>query len=155
MLVVRAAEPADASAMSRVLIASITDLCGQDHGNDPQRIAEWTANKSPEGIAQMLMREDFFMMVADLDNAVVAVGATTAEGEIALNYVAPDRRFQGISSALLDHMEADLARRGFAQARLKATRTALPFYRARGWMGGDVAQSGRFIDCFVLRKTLA
>ncbi|MHA6299474.1 GNAT family N-acetyltransferase [Devosia sp. CAU 1758] len=141
--------------MSRVLIASITELCHADHADDPNRIAEWTSNKTPDGILAMLARDGFFMVVAEVEGQVVAVGATTADGEIALNYVAPDMRFRGISTRLLEHMEADLAGRGFGEGRLKATRTALPFYRARGWTSGEVAQSGRFIDCFVMRKTLA
>ena len=154
MLVVRPARPADIADISTVLISSITELCVEDHASDPKRIADWTANKSPQGIAQMLERPAFSMFVAELDQRIAAVGATTAEGEIALNYVAPSARFQGVSKALLAHMEADLRSKGFAEARLKATRTARPFYLAQGWAGSGTAQGGRFIDCFVMHKAL-
>ena len=140
--------------MSRVLIASITALCHADHGDDPARIAEWTANKTPQGVAAMLARDGFFMVVAELDGEIAAVGATTKDGEIALNYVDPAARFRGVSKALLAQMEADLASRGFAEARLKATRTARRFYLAQGWIGVMQGQDGRFIECFAMRKGL-
>ena len=44
---VRRAEPDDVLAMSRVLTASIIELCAADHGNDPAAIAAWTRNKTP------------------------------------------------------------------------------------------------------------
>lgn len=153
-LLVRPAQAKDIPAMSHVLIASITELCAADHDNDPTRIAGWTANKTPQGIAEMLAREGFSMFVAEMDGAVSAVGATTAGGEIALNYVAPEARFRGLSKAMLDHMEADLVSRGFAQGRLKATRTARQFYLAQGWTGEAEAEDGGPMDCLALCKRL-
>ena len=151
--VVRPARAEDVPAMSRVLIASITELCHADHQDEPDRIAEWTANKTPDGIRSMLARDGFFMVVAELDGQVVAVGATTADGEIALNYVAPGARFRGISKALLAHMEADLRSRGFADGRLRATNTAKTFYRAQGWSADASPDGGT--ACFAMHKRLA
>src|SRR5690606_26189715 len=54
VITIRPATEADVPAMSRVLTASITELCGADHGNDPDRIARWTANKNVEGVRSML-----------------------------------------------------------------------------------------------------
>ena len=48
--VIRPAREADVPEMSRVLIASITELCAADHGNRADRLASWTANKTPEGV---------------------------------------------------------------------------------------------------------
>lgn len=151
-ILIRAPGPDDVPAMSRVLIASITQLCHADHEDNPVRIAEWTANKTPAGVAAMLAREGLTMVVAELDGQVVAVGATTADGEVALNYVAPEARFRGVSKALLAHMEADLAARGFDEARLRATRTARPFYDAQGW-SPDTMPDGASA-CFAMHKAL-
>ncbi|MCP8882857.1 GNAT family N-acetyltransferase [Devosia sp. XJ19-1] len=149
---IREAQREDASAMSAVLIASITELCHADHGDDREKIADWTANKTPAGILDMLAREGFFMAVAELDGQIVAVGATTAAGEIALNYVAPSARFRGVSKALLAHMEADLASRGFAEGKLRATTTAKTFYFAQGW-SADTLPDGA-AACFAMHKRL-
>ncbi len=106
-MVVREAEPSDAAAMSRVLIASITELCVADHGGDAAVIARWIANKSPEGIARWFATPANQMFVAVDDDAVLAVGGLRGD-EIQLNYVAPWARFRGVSKAMLSHLEAAL-----------------------------------------------
>ena len=53
-ITVRRATGADIPAMSRVLIASITELCAADHGNDPKKLAAWLRNKTPDGVREML-----------------------------------------------------------------------------------------------------
>jgi GNAT superfamily N-acetyltransferase len=133
MLSVRRAEPGDIPAMSRVLIASITDLCSADHGNDPAAIAAWTRNKSVKGVAAMLEHPRGRTFVADLDGTVVGVGAVSEAGEITLNYVAPQARFRGVSKAMLAALEAELRDHGVVEATLTSTTTARRFYQAAGW----------------------
>lgn len=140
--------------MSAVLTASITELCAADHGNDPAAIALWTMNKSVGGVAAMLVQDGLSLFVAECDARIGAVGATTANGEIALNYVDPQMRFQGLSKALLAHMEADLVARGMSEGRLKATQTALGFYKACGWKVVEAPTRGRFIESVAMRKRL-
>ncbi|WP_224704115.1 GNAT family N-acetyltransferase [Devosia aquimaris] len=118
--------------MSAVLMASITELCASDHKNDPEAIARWTANKSPDGVLAMLDDAELTMLVAERDGAVVAVGAVRG-AEVALNYVAPQARRSGVSKALLGAMEAHMRAQGVTQAHLTSTYTAADFYRAMGW----------------------
>jgi len=132
-LLVRPAREADLPEMSRVLIASITQLCAADHGDDANAIAAWTANKTPEMLGRMLVRHGDGMVVAERDGAVVAVGLSHAD-TIGLNYVDPAHRFTGASKALLAHMEAAIRARGHAVGRLASTSTARAFYRACGWV---------------------
>jgi ribosomal protein S18 acetylase RimI-like enzyme len=146
-ILVRLAREADIAAMSLVLTSSITQLCSADHDDDPEKIARWTANKTPAGIAQMLAEPDLTLFVGELDGEIAAVGAVNTQGEIGLNYVAPEAQFRGVSKALLAHMETHLAASGFATIRLKSTKTAQRFYRAQGWEGSGEAECGRFIDC--------
>ena len=54
MIITRAADLADVPAMSRVLTASIIQLCAADHLEAPDAIAAWTANKSEAGVTTML-----------------------------------------------------------------------------------------------------
>lgn len=152
-ILVRPAQPEDVPAMSHVLIASITELCGADHGNDPHKIAAWTANKTPDGVATMLARDGLTLFVAEMDGSVAAVGATTDRGEIALNYVVPAARFRGLSKALLAALEADLVDRGYAEGRLEATRTALRFYLSQGWTAAEPSSSCQS-SCRAMRKRL-
>lgn len=131
---VRAATEADIPEMSRVLIASIIELCEPDHGREPERLATWTANKSPEGVGAMLANPKLHLLVAELDGRVAAVGAVVPDsGEISLNYVDPAARFRGVSKLLLAALEAELRAAGVVDAQLTSTTTARDFYLAAGW----------------------
>jgi GNAT superfamily N-acetyltransferase len=55
------------------------------------------------------------------------------QGMILLNYVAPEARYAGVSTALLEAMEKASVQRGLAFSRLETTKTAERFYLARGY----------------------
>ncbi len=140
--------------MSLVLIASIIELCAADYDNDPEKLAAWTRNKSPEGIIAMLSNPDMVLLVAERDGSVLAVGAVNRAGEVALNYVAPEARFTGISRAMMARLEAELVALGFAEGRLEATATARRFYRDAGWSDDGPQATGRKVNGYPMRKRL-
>ena len=131
-MVIREAMPDDAEAMSRVLIASITELCAPDHGGDAANIARWTANKSPEGVRAWFENSANHLFVA-VDDGVVGVAGFNDDGEIILNYVAPEARFAGVSKAMLARLESTLRANGCREAHLTSTVTAHRLYVATGW----------------------
>jgi GNAT superfamily N-acetyltransferase len=151
---VRPATVGDTAAMSAVLTASIRDLCTADHGNNPEILAGWLKNKTPDGVAAMLANADVSLFVAEYDGAIAAVGAIARDGTISLNYVDPAHRFRGVSKALLVYMEQVLAQRGFIEGRLTSTRTAHRFYRAAGWQDDGPPESRLDLDSFPMRKVL-
>lgn len=153
MVTVRQADPGDVPAMSRVLIDSITELCAADHDNDPARLAAWTRNKTPEGVTAMLANPRNRLFVAELDGAVVAVGAISDGGQITLNYVAARARFRGVSKAMLAALEAELIVLGFGEGRLEATATAREFYQAAGWVADGPQATGRMVNGYPMKKT--
>lgn len=155
MISTRAARLADVPAMSRVLTASITQLCAADHLDAPDAIAAWTANKSAAGVATMLANPALRMFVADDAGAVLAVGAVSDDGRIALNYVDPAARFRGVSKLLLARLEAELLAMGWAEARLEATETARQFYLAAGWVADGPQATGRRVNGYPMRKQLS
>jgi len=154
VITIRRAAEADIGAMSEVLIASITQLCGSDHANDPVAIAAWTANKWPEGVRRMLENPNSQLFVAERDGVVAAVGSVRDGHEIGLNYVHPAHRFGGVSRALLKAMEQSIRDAGFTEATLKATQTAHDFYRANGWQDVGDSNAGGVIDAWPMRKAL-
>ena len=95
MITVRPAEPADAEAMSTVLIASIRDLCTADHRNDPEILAGWLRNKTPEMVLRMFDNPGALLLVAEHDGKVAAVNCRgkqlgeTLEQVLAANPLAP------------------------------------------------------------------
>ena len=128
-----------------MLIASIRQLCAADHGNEAAAIDAWVANKTPERVAVWLEGAHGVRVAGDGDE-IAAVGAVSEEGEVLLLYVAPERRRQGHSSALLRALEAELAEAGHKEARLVSTKTAHGFYLAQGWQ-----DDGPEVACFRTR----
>ena len=132
-MMVRQATPADAEAMSRVLIDSITLLCERDHGGVQDSLDQWLANKSPAGVTAWFNNPENRMIVAERGNGIVGVGGFNERGTVLLNYVAPEARFSGVSTALLAAIESGVRAMGHAGASLTSTVTAHDFYLARGW----------------------
>lgn len=143
-MIIRPAVPADAQAGSALLRRAITELCVADHSGDAARIAGWVANKTPPAWLDWLARDDATVYVAEHDGRIAGVGMMTASGEVLLNYVSPDVRFQGVSKAMLSRMEADAAAAGVEEMRLESTLTAHRFYLSAGYAPvGDVSKTLR------------
>jgi GNAT superfamily N-acetyltransferase len=148
---VRAATLADAEAMSDVLVASITALCVADHHNRPEAVSRWLANKTPDGVRQWFATAGNRLFVVERDGAIAATGAINDKREIILNYVSPEHRFAGVSSALLAAMEAAL---GAGEATLTSTATAHRFYLARGWVDAGEIERYAGMSAYPMRKLL-
>jgi GNAT superfamily N-acetyltransferase len=153
-LAIRRAIPSDVPAMSAVLTASITELCAADHHGGADAIAAWTRNKTEAGVAAMLANPDQHIYVAERHGQVVAVGAVTSGGAISLNYVAPSARFTGVSSAMLERLEAAIVAMGHREGRLESTITARAFYENRGWLVDGPQATGRMVNGYPMRKPL-
>lgn len=151
MISVRPATLADVDAMSDVLVASITALCVEDHENRPETVSRWLANKTPDGVRAWFANPENRLFVAEHDGVIAATGAFNSKREIILNYVSPEHRFAGVSTALLAAMETAL---GPGEATLTSTATAHRFYLSRGWT--DVGDVERYagMTAYPMRKAL-
>lgn len=122
-----------AAEMVALTIASITQLCFEDHGNDPEYLAEWLANKTTEQMTVWINDPNQYVIVAFVNNVMVGAGGCNEQGHIMRNYVHPEHRFKGISKALMANMEDYLHLAGIKQASLESSETALRFYLDLGW----------------------
>jgi GNAT superfamily N-acetyltransferase len=138
MMEVRNAVPEDAPAACEVLRRSIAELCVADHRNEPAILERWLSNKKPE-IFKSWIRPDNSLLVATENNGILAVGCVTEAGEITLNYVSPNARFRGVSTALLIALETRAIERGNKRCTLTSTETARRFYLARGYSADGTA----------------
>ena len=132
-LTIRRGEAADASVAIGVVRRSISELCGADHCGHAQEIDAWLANKTEATWRQWISREDANVLVADMTGRIVGVGMGTGRGEVLLNYVCPDVRFAGVSTAILTALEAEARAQGAARCFLESTETARRFYQSRGY----------------------
>ena len=129
---VRDATPEDGLAACEVMRRSIVELCVADHLNDPVILGRWLSNKTPETFRSWI-RPDNSLLVAVGNGSILAVGCVTNSGEITLNYVSPDARFCGVSTAILANLEKRALERGNEVCKLASTETARRFYLARGY----------------------
>ncbi|MCO7726458.1 GNAT family N-acetyltransferase [Brucella intermedia] len=145
---VRSALSDDAVKICDILRRSITDLCTADHEGRDDILLPWLANKTPENVSKWIGAPFQLLLVAEIGSAMAGVGLATDEGEILLNYVAPEFRFHGVSKALMSELESYLLRREVTVAHLVSTETARRFYRERGygaagepqiWRGGKLS----------------
>lgn len=132
-ITVRDGRPEDAEAAIDTLRRSITELCRDDHGDDPAALQRWLANKTEHSWNEWLSHPDRWCFVAESAGLVRGVGMMSTAGEVMLNYVDPDARFIGISKTLLTHMEQIASNRGLERCFLESTRTALSFYLSSGY----------------------
>lgn len=72
--------------------------------------------------------------MAEEAGTLLGVAAMTDTGKIILNYVSPHARFQGVSKALVQWLEARTRTLGLTECVLEATQTALPFYESLGYV---------------------
>lgn len=115
---------------------SIAELCVADHRGDTAVVGRWLANKTPEVFATRLKDTGNTVLVAEHNSLIAAVGAVNDDGEITLNYVSPDFRFQGVSKLMLAGLEGISLTQGNAGTTLFSTKTAHGFYRAAGYRDG-------------------
>ena len=131
---IRNATLEDAAAAAELLRRSITELCVADHRNDPEILAPWVRNKTPESLAAWIELPSNSVLVAVKATTLLGIRIVTDQGEITLNYVSPDARFQGVTRALLAAMEVRALARGNVVAALTSTVTARRFYLSAGYL---------------------
>jgi GNAT superfamily N-acetyltransferase len=134
IMLIRDASAQDAPAACETMRRSITELCTPDHANDPAILNRWLANKTPENVTAWIIDPGSSILVAVENNAILAVGAVTNQGEITLNYVSPDARFRGISRAMLAALEVRASERGNTTCVLLSTEIARRFYETAGYI---------------------
>ena len=132
-MLIRPARHDDAAALADVLVRSITELCVLDHFGRQDVISLWTSNKTPENVARWIAGGEAAMFVAEEDGQILAGGGVQADGEINLNYIAPEARFRGVSKRLIAELEEHLRSLGVDEVRLESTQTARRFYLSVGY----------------------
>jgi GNAT superfamily N-acetyltransferase len=154
-MIIRDATATDAVKACEAIRASIAELCIADHNRNPEILGRWLANKTPDNVAAWTASVSSSLLVAVEGETILAVGGVKDDGEITLNYVAPQARFRGVSAALLRALEARTVVRGATEITLLSTETAHRFYLSRGYR--DMAPSlGKFgtASSYPMSKTL-
>lgn len=148
-IVIRPADPADAEAISNMILAALRRTNAQDY---PQRVIDGLAHSySAPRVAVMIRQREMF--VADEGGLIVGT-IGYAVGCVRSLFVAPNYQGQGIGRELIAAVE-QLARQGNIQSlTVAASLTAMAFYRRCGFVAlRPVSPSG--IDMMLMHKALA
>jgi len=100
----------------------------------------WLSNKTADNMRQWIA--DHTVLVAVEGERMTGVAAVRADGEVLLNHVAPEARFQGASKCLMQSIEVWASSRGLNWLTLESTATALGFYHSTGWTTTGPPQPG-------------
>lgn len=139
----------------RVLRRSITELCVEDHHNDPETLQEWLANKTVKSFRSWLRSKDNFCVVTELDGQVNGVGMISRRGEILLCYITPESVGRGFGSAILEALENQAQAWGTQTLRLGSTTSARAFYEKHGYVSaGNATCSFGSSCCYPYAKAL-
>jgi GNAT superfamily N-acetyltransferase len=138
---VRIAVAADAVAACTVLRRSIAECCEVDHHHDPVILDAWLGNKTPQMVESWFVSPTNFSLVAELDGVVAGVALLTGAGKLALCYVLPEARGNGIGKALLARAEEQVVCWGVKALQLHSTATGHGFFVARGYTDGGKVRS--------------
>lgn len=129
---VRPAKVADAMSACTAVCRSIERCCVQDHRNDPERLAAWLRNKTPENFERWVSSDQHFCAVAEAGATLVGF-AMCSHDELLLCYVVPEALRQGVGRTLVQAAEQRAASAGSTALQLESTRTALAFYQRHGY----------------------
>lgn len=142
-MLIRQAKSDDDHKICDVLRRSITELCSVDHDGRDEILLPWLENKTAENVRKWMKIPNNLMLVAEANENICGVGLVSSEGNILLNYVSPDYRFQGVSKAILEHLEMYLISREIGVVGLRSTYTARQFYSKQGFIPACEPQTWR------------
>ena len=152
---IRKATEEDAEAACHIVHRSVTELCEADHQGDSEILSQWLDNKTPQNFRTWINDKRTYFLVAETDDCqLTAVAMASDSGEILLNYISPDHRFQGISKTILSALEARLQQQEIKQITLASTRTAQKFYRSVGYKTIPDLQKRGKLSCLSMVKEL-
>lgn len=150
---IRQALLGDADGATDVVRRSIRELCVLDHQGDESTLSLWLANKTPANMRRWI--ETHTVFVAIVGDQTIGVAAVRADGEVLLNYVAPEARFQGVSKALMRSIEVWASEHDLEWLKLESSATALRFYLSEGWIGAEPSTPGFGVTmCHPMRKAV-
>ncbi|WP_199707820.1 GNAT family N-acetyltransferase [Teichococcus wenyumeiae] len=139
-----------------VIRRSVEELCQADHEGDPAILEHWLANKTPKQVRAWIEAEPAGGFVGVGPAGIAGVGSLLPSGRIALNYVAPWARRQGVSTGLMRAMEQRAVEAGHTVCTLTSTITAHAFYLTYGYQDtGEPVRSFGGKPAFPMRRLVA
>lgn len=123
----------DAEAICNLVTRSIRELCTSDHKNIPETLELWLKNKTTQNFIARIRSARNINLACYINDNIAGYSCMATDGHITLNYVSPDFRSCGVSTALLVKMHSIAVELGNSECYLESTATAYEFYLSRGY----------------------
>ena len=142
--------PEDCPALGALFYRTVHAACTGEY--TPRQLDAWAP---PEGVDLAAWHESFsahVTLVAVENGAIVGFGDMAPDGYLARLYVAHTHLRRGVASALCAALEQAVPARRYT---VHASRTALPFFLARGWRvvkEQTVERRGVTLNNYVMEK---
>ena len=138
---IRLAVPADAEALSALILRTIRESNAGDY--PPDEIERVCASFTPEEVAKQIAARDVFVSFAPGSSQASPVGTVSlgvkprlSGGETAklhVLFVAPEWQGRGLGLRLVAHLEAHALRQGHRLLQVSSSLTARQFYQRLGY----------------------
>lgn len=156
---IRSADEKDTKQIWEAHVASIRQVCSKDYR--PDQIEAWSAFQySHERWANSIKKDH--VLVVEIEQCVEgfchAVIHDEQTSEISGLYLSPKAAGKGFGRQLVTATLAYLKSRGAKRVVIKATKTAIGFYRHMGFIASGPEQAhnirGAKIECFPMEMTI-
>jgi len=151
---VRPYQPRDLSDLMTLFRNSVHRIARRDY--TPEQLSAW-APPDPDRDAWAKRIEANHALVAEEKGVPVGFAELTEGGHLDMLFVAPDWQRRGIARALLQAIEAQVARWGKRRLTTDASRTAQPFFLKAGFRlveAQEVQWRGVAIQNFRMEKKI-
>lgn len=148
-LVIRAAGPDDAAAISALVQRTVRISNGRDY--PPQAIDLIVANFAPDKVGQRMAERDVF--VCQKGDRIVGTIALGGDRLRSL-FVEPGMQQAGVGARLVDHLEAHARKVGARELKLSSSLTARGFYERLGYRLIQPEEHDG-VSTFLMAKTLS
>lgn len=126
IITVRGAAPADADAISKVILAALHETNAQDY--PPEVITSLAAEFGPERIRQMMAEREMLVAIREAE----VVGTASLQGKSVRT--APRLHGSGIGTMLIARLEDRARERSVDRLWVRSSITAVGFYRRLGYV---------------------
>ncbi|GLQ55718.1 GNAT family N-acetyltransferase [Devosia nitrariae] len=151
-IVVRSYTIKDVDVTIEIFLRAIREVCSRDY--TPAQVDAWA--KVEDGAVWAARRASRPTWIAHIGAQAVGFADLTSDGLLDMMFVHPEFQGLGIASRLLESVENEAQRQGFARVHTEASKTARPFFERRGFhvlKAQTVEKRGQRLENFLMEKS--
>ncbi len=158
-MIIRKASKEDAPKIIKAHIRSIRECCSRDYTSE--QIAAWSGRDFSEVHWHRSIQRDLVYVISDIEDNIYGFGhmsfGQNNDAELAGLYFVPEAQGRGLGKEIVQLMMNEVELRNIKVINLRATKTALEFYKSVGFHKIEdscITMSNIEIECIKMIKKL-